>query len=138
MQILAGLVAFIMCLIALLHYYWAFGGTYGIHAAIPVKDGAPAFTPGKVLTFMVACLVAGLAVLAIQLVHPWPFAEAYAPYIGYFVSIVFIVRAIGDFKHVGLFKKVYNSPFSTLDTRYFSPLCLFLGVAFAVLSRYGA
>ena len=43
------------------------------------------------------------------------------------------LRAFGDFKHVGFFKTSKNSRFSALDTRYYSPLCLLLGILILVL-----
>jgi len=136
MFLLATLVATIMTLAALLHFYWAFGGNYGLNSAGPKFKGSVEFNPGRVLTFFVACLIVGLAMLAIQLEHPWLPVNDFASYVGYCVSVLFIIRAIGDFRYIGFFKKIYNSNFSRLDSRYFSPLFLFLGLAYAVLSRW--
>ena len=41
---------------------------------------------------------------------------------------IFLLRAVGDFRYVGFFKKVKNTAFARNDTRYYSPLCLLLGV----------
>ena len=46
----------------------------------------------------------------------------------YVVASIFLIRAIGDFNYVGFFKKVTTTEFAINDTKYFSPLCLFLGV----------
>lgn len=138
MIVVSIVVASILSLVAAIHYYWAFGGLYGIHSAAPKLEGKSEFRPPKLLTFIVACLITGLAALAILLEVPdYPFKEI-VPYVGYLVSLVFIVRAIGDFKYLGFFKKVYNSSFAKKDTVYFSPLCFILGLAFAVLSKYGS
>ena len=48
----------------------------------------------------------------------------------YFLAGIFILRAIGDFKYVGFFKKVKNTPFAKLDSKFYSPLCLLIGLAF--------
>lgn len=135
MIILSILVASILATVALLHFYWAFGGLYGVNSAAPIIEGKEGFKIPKALTFIVACLITSLCILAILLATGTsPFKEIIS-YFGYAVSFVFIVRAIGDFKYLGFFKKVYNSPFSKKDTLYFSPLCLLLGVAFLVLSK---
>ena len=42
------------------------------------------------------------------------------------LAVVLLLRAIGDFRYVGFFKRVRGTPFAELDTRFFSPLCLAL------------
>jgi hypothetical protein len=49
-------------------------------------------------------------------------------FLGWLIPSIFLLRTIGDFKYVGLFKKIKNTHFSRLDTLYFVPLCLFLAV----------
>ena len=138
MLIVSIVVAGVLSLVALLHFYWAFGGLYGIHSAAPQLEGKQDFVPSRMIIFTVACLISSLAVLAVLLqMLSFPFKE-WLVYIGYLVSFVFIARAIGDFRYVGFFKKVYNSRFAKKDTVYFSPLCLLLGLAFAALSMHGA
>ncbi|PTT14637.1 DUF3995 domain-containing protein, partial [Flavobacterium sp. HMWF030] len=44
------------------------------------------------------------------------------------IIFIFILRAIGDFNYVGFFKKHRNSEFALKDTKYYSPLCLLIGV----------
>lgn len=126
-----------MLIVALFHFYWAFGGKYGLMSAGPSLKGGEDFIPGGILIFTVAVMLLGLSVLAIQLVSPVKMLKDYIHYIGYLVSAIFIIRAIGDFKYVGFFKKVYNSNFATLDTKYFSPLVLFLGISYGILAAYG-
>ncbi len=136
MFIVSIIVASVLSFVALLHFYWSFGGLYGLHSAGPKLEGEKDFVPPKFIIFIVACLIAGLAALAILLEVPnIPFKNMLT-YIGYLVSVVFILRSIGDFKYVGFFKTIYNSNFSKNDTFFFSPLCLMLGIAFAILSKY--
>jgi hypothetical protein len=45
-----------------------------------------------------------------------------------------LARAIGDFKYLGLFKRVRGSRFATLDTFVYSPLCLLLAAGIATLA----
>lgn len=131
------LVASIMFLVALFHFYWAFGGNYGLSSAGPSFEGKESFVPGSILIFFVACVLLGIAVLSILLVFPSQLFGGVTPYLGYLASLVFILRGIGDFRYVGLFKKVYNSKFSKLDTKYFSPLIILLGIAYGLLAKYG-
>ena len=45
------------------------------------------------------------------------------------VAAAFLLRAIGDFRLVGFFKRVRNTRFAAWDTRLFSPLSLGIGIA---------
>ncbi len=47
------------------------------------------------------------------------------------LGFVFLVRAVGEFKLVGLFKRVRGTSFARWDTWLFSPLCL--GISCAAL-----
>ena len=127
-----------MLTVSFVHFYWAFGGKYGLMSSGPSLESGQSFVPSSLLIFIVACLLFALAVLPLQLVSPVDQRMGYVHYVGYFVAIGFVIRAIGDFKYVGFFKKVYNSNFASLDTKYFSPLILFLGIAYGVLSLFGA
>jgi len=49
-------------------------------------------------------------------------------------AVVLIARAIGDFRYVGFFKRVRDTRFAHLDTRYFSPIALLLGAATAIVA----
>jgi Protein of unknown function (DUF3995) len=44
------------------------------------------------------------------------------------IPIIFIARTIGDFKYAGFFKKIKDTDFGKMDTQYYSPLCLIVGV----------
>lgn len=49
------------------------------------------------------------------------------------LALVLLLRAIGDFRYVGLSKRVRRTQFAVLDTRFFTPLCLVLSaLAFGV------
>lgn len=134
MHTLSIIVCVIMLIISIFHFYWALGGKYGLMSAGPNLENGKEFAPSWWLTLIVAFLLLGLAALSILLFSPLELLKGYIHYLGYCVSIVFIARAIGDFKYVGFFKKKYNSDFAFLDTKYFSPLILFLGISFGLLS----
>ena len=46
---------------------------------------------------------------------------------------IFILRAIGDFNYLGFFKKVKHTKFAVNDTKYYSPLCLIIGMLTLIL-----
>ena len=45
------------------------------------------------------------------------------------VGAAFLLRAIGEFRYVGFFKRVRGTRFAFWDTCLFSPLCLGIGLA---------
>lgn len=122
----APVTAAIFALLGLLHFYWALGGAGGSgkSAAIPEIDGVPVFKPSKWATAAVGLVLlatAAIVLLQVQLL----LAGAAA---------VLILRAIGDFRLVGFFKRVRGSRFARMDTLFYSPLCLALGAALALLA----
>ncbi len=44
------------------------------------------------------------------------------------IASIFIIRAIGEFNYVGFFKKIKYTQFGRNDTKYYSPLCLIIGI----------
>ena len=106
----------------LLHFYWAARGVGANSAAIPQVDGKPAFKPTKAATAAVGLVL--LATSAIVLLQVQPLIAG--------AAAVLVLRAIGDFRLVGFFKRVRGSRFARLDTLLYSPLCLALGAALAL------
>ena len=49
-------------------------------------------------------------------------------------GVVFLLRAVGEFRYVGFFKRRHGTRFATLDTWLFSPLCAFIGLAFVYVA----
>jgi hypothetical protein len=123
----------ILAALAGVHLFWALGGKWGKDAAIPKAPGtgAPTLRPGMSATLMVAtalAVAADLVAVRIGLLDSgmpaWlPRAACIA------LAIVFLARAIGEFRYVGFFKRVRDSRFARLDTALYSPLCLFLAIA---------
>lgn len=121
---LASITAGIFALLGLLHFYWALRGGSGNGAAIPEIDGVPAFTPTKAATVAVGLVLlftAAIVLLRVELLMAG-------------AAGVLVLRAIGDFRLVGFFKRVRGSRFARLDTLLYSPLCLALGTALALLA----
>jgi len=123
--------------LAILHLYWAFGGKFGMSAALPELDGVPVFTPGAVATLGVAFVLSGFALIALVLGFRVGSAAALTPYavfFGFTIGGVRILRAVGDFRYVGFFKRVKGSKFAMYDSWLFSPFCLIAGGAFLTLA----
>jgi len=127
--------------ISLIHVYWAFGGTLWVDAVIPTKTAnEKAMNPPKALTFVVAIVIGAFAVVYAEKTQLFtlPSMPTWLQNYGlYVVASIFIIRAIGDFKYVGFFKKVKATEFAINDTKYFSPLCLFLGVVGLLIEYLG-
>ncbi|PHS56106.1 MAG: hypothetical protein COB17_10090 [Sulfurimonas sp.] len=139
MNLIAIFTVITLIIMALFHFYWALGGKFGLDKALATKDGTLLLNPSKQLTFFVGLLLISFAYIAYSLkFNNFLYIENsnYYKYGGMFLSIIFALRAIGEFNVVGFFKKIKNTEFAMYDTKYFSPLCLILGVNFAILT-YG-
>lgn len=133
MNILTIITLTLLISMSLFHFYWAFGGSFGIDKVIPTHQGKEMIKPGKVITIIVALILLGFAFVAYLLGFEPLYAQKVVT-LGWILSALFILRAIGEFNSVGFFKKIKNTEFAKYDTRFFSPLCVFLGLVFALLS----
>ena len=125
----AVLVAVILAALGLLHIAWAFGTRTLSAAVIPsAPDGTPIMNPGPAITLVVAALLLVAASLlldrvglGLQLLPP---GLTRLGTIG--VGAAFLLRGIGDFRYVGLFRRGRSTPFARLDTWVYTPLVLSL------------
>ncbi|WP_420577387.1 DUF3995 domain-containing protein [Ekhidna sp.] len=126
MTIPALLLAIIFFMLSGIHFSWALGGTWGFETALPTtEDGKRVLNPKKIDSAIVGAglLFFGMFYLIktdhISLGLPeWVLVVA-----GWLIPSIFLLRAIGDFKYVGFFKKVSTTDFAKNDSRFFSPLC---------------
>ncbi|MDB5802961.1 MAG: hypothetical protein JWN73_283 [Betaproteobacteria bacterium] len=94
----------------------------------PSIDGKPLFIPSRTGTLLVGIALLGCAALVgatagfFQTSAP----PAFLRWISYALALGLLARGIGDFRYVGLFKKVRGSSFARMDSRLYSPLCLLL------------
>jgi len=113
------------------HIYWFRGGTWGLEQAIPTKESGPiALEIPKAATLMVAVVLIFFALIylnASELIT-FPFPYWISKYALWFIPLIFILRGIGEFNYVGLFKKIKNTKFANADTKIFTPLCFFIGL----------
>ena len=134
-QMLFAIDAIILFFVAAIHFYWAFGGKWGASAVLPqVNSEKRVFTPSPLMTLAVAVPFLIISVIFAQAAG-WFNFEIIAPYMPTLLLVlvaVFALRALGDFKYVGFFKKVKNTDFALNDTKYFTPLCAFVAVSLLI------
>ncbi len=114
---------------ALLHFYWAAGGGAGKTAAVPHVGEKPLFVPSKLSTVAVGVVLLGMGAMVLWRVNmiSLPFPRVWSTVGTSLIATAFTLRAVGEFKYVGFFKRVRGTQFARMDTRFYSPLCL--GVA---------
>jgi len=137
MSFIAFITIITLIIAGLFHFYWAFGGKVGLDRAIPTKDGKALLNPGKFLTIIVGFIILGFAGIAYALnlenLHLTSYSEQVV-YAGWFLSLIFAIRSIGDFNMAGLFKKIKSTKFAEFDSKYFIPLTSFWSITFALLA----
>ncbi len=138
-MILFGLLIFILLTLAFVHFNWAVGGKFGFDIALPTDEkGVQMLHPKKIDSALVGV---ALMLFAVFYFLKAPFIAYDLPdwvltSFGWIIPSIFTVRAIGDFKYLGFFKKVKTTSFGKADTRCFSPLCLFIGVTGFIVQIY--
>ena len=124
----------ILLIFALLHFYWALGGKFGLDKALPTdKMGNRLLNPSTFMTYVVGLILLGFTYISYKL-HIGE-TSLWIIRIGWGLAILFFLRVIGDFNVVGLFKKVKNTEFSKYDTWVYVPLCLFISINFLFLLK---
>lgn len=112
-----------------IHFFWAFGGSWGAKAAIPTNtEGKTMLSPDIFATLVVAFGVLAMALLHLEIIQllSLPIPTWINTYGLKIIAGIFFFRAIGDFRYVGFFKKIKGTNFAHFDTKYYSPLCLLL------------
>ena len=116
----------IFLIISGFHFYWAFGGKFGIQAVVPEISGIAVFKPSVLATVFVA--LAMLVGAWLSWTSALKVGDLILIYGNLAIGIVMLVRAVGDLKYVGFFKKIEGTIFAQNDTRYYSPLCLLISL----------
>lgn len=137
--ILAYINAIILLLLAFLHFNWALGGKWGFENSLPSKEsGEKLFVPGKSASAIVglgilvfACIM--LTQTPIVTFQKLPWIERFGIWV---VAAIFFIRSIGDFKYVGFFKSIKNTDFGKMDSKFYSPLCLFISLIAVLLGIF--
>lgn len=133
-------------MLSLLHFYWAAGGRGGKVAVLPTWPAAPdAITPPKPALnpgpWATICVASGLAAMALAValragllgepVEHWTLR-----WILIALAALMFIRAIGDFRFVGIFKSVRGTAFARADNLIYSPLCVAFGAGLAQVGGF--
>jgi hypothetical protein len=139
-----GITASVLALLGLIHLYWAAGGSAGSVSAIPERGGRPLFRPSPASTrgvagllFAAACVLltrAGLLMPLLAAQRPGQWHERWAGRASWLIATLFALRAVGDFRYVGVFKRVRGTPFARWDSRLFTPLCILIALGCAIVA----
>lgn len=135
--ICAGLVFVVL---AAWHFRMALRPPTGAGGAVPSVSGKPLFVPSKKATAAVGVallLFAGLVAANAGLVDVGV-PPSLLSWLSLALAAGLLARAVGEFRHVGFFKRVRGTRFATLDTLVYSPLCLSLaaGVGWVAGARW--
>ncbi|MFL9483853.1 DUF3995 domain-containing protein [Chitinophagaceae bacterium LWZ2-11] len=116
----------ILTLLAILHFYWAWGGTIWYEDVLPTSsNGLHKLEPSTTATLVIAFGLLFLALMTIgsQGLFDRYIKRMYFRYDFLITAIIFLLRAIGGFKFLGLFKTVKLTRFGINDTHFF-PRCV--------------
>jgi Protein of unknown function (DUF3995) len=132
---LAILNAAIFLALGALHFYWALGFTWALDVVVPTKPtGEKMLRPSVAASTVVGIGLSMMSLVYLASAGNW--LSEFPQLIKYStlaIAIIFLLRAIGDFKWVGLFKKIATTAFAKNDTRYYVPLCFFLSASSFIL-----
>ena len=117
--------------LSVLHLSWALGNTWGFASSLPTKEtGERVFNPKKSDSAIV-----GLVLIAFGLFYgiKTDYVNLKLPdwlnsFSLWFIPTLFLLRAIGDFNYIGLFRKTKRTAFGKLDQSFFTPLCILISV----------
>lgn len=132
------LTALIFAALAALHVFWAAGGTWGRAAAIPAAGvgGQRVLHPSPLGTLAVAAALLATALVVLGRLGVWavPLPGWFFKWAAWGIALVFLARAVGEFRYVGLFKRVRGTDFAFWDTWLFTPLCLLVAAAVVIIN----
>ena len=129
---LVAIIFVVFIILAIIHFYWAFGGKIGLENAIPRRaNNEKIINPTIISSSIVGIvlLIFGFINIIKTKIIEIELPEIIENYCLWFIAILFILRAIGDFKYIGVFKKITKTKFSRMDTKVYSPLFLFIGIS---------
>ena len=115
------LLAVVFAILSLFHIFWAAGGSFGGKAAIPTMNGERLFNPSTFGTILVAAALLLAMLVVLGRIGIWGAnLPAWIFHLGALgISLIFLLRAIGDFHYLGFFKSVSETDFARWDTWLF-------------------
>lgn len=132
--------ASVLLAISLLHLYWAVKKQGAPGIGVPSHaDGSPVFVPSRTATVAVSLLLALAAFLLLERsgLGPGLLPPAWRALGTGGLALVLLIRGIGDFRFVGLFKRERSTAFARIDTWLYTPLVLVLSAAATLVTVLG-
>jgi len=128
---LAILESTVFFVLSLVHFNWVVGGKFGFAKALPTNvNGERVLNPQKKDSLIVALGLLLFALYYLQVgvvgLHLIAGPQWLLTFLGWGIPLVFFLRIIGDFKYIGIFKKIKDTGFAVLDNKFYIPLCFFL------------
>jgi len=124
-------------ILSIFHFYWLFGGIWGVKKVIPTQKSKP----NSIKIPKIATLIVALVLLTFSLLYfiksaliTITLSNLLLNYAYWIIPSLFILRAIGDFNYVGFFKKIKGTEFAQADTKIFVPLCIFIGLSGIIIN----
>ena len=121
----------IFILLSFLHIYWALGGNRGMSDILPtLSDGQRRFRTGTYARLTVGAAMGGFAFITIGNMGIFNayLSRDFIRYATTAIGVVFLLRAVGDFRYIGFFKKATGTRFARNDSRYYIPLSITIAV----------
>jgi hypothetical protein len=118
-------------LLSILHFYWAVGGRVWYHDVLPTNsNGLNRMNPGTTAGLVIAFGLLFLALITVGNLGLFDkhIKRKYFRFGALIITIIFFLRAIGDFKLFGFFKEITRTRFGVNDTQIFTPLCVFIAL----------
>lgn len=129
----------IFLILSLLHFYWAFGGEMWYADVLPTNStGSKRMSPGIIAALIVSIGLLLLALITIGNKGIWDkyITRKYFGYGALLIAVIFLIRAIGDFKFFGFFKTIIGTRFAINDSQLFSPLCVIIALLSLLIFIY--
>jgi Protein of unknown function (DUF3995) len=129
-------VCFIFVALAVWHFYMALVPSAGARGAVPSVEGKPLFVPtrGATAAVGVVLLLFAALVLATAGTISLGVPQTALSWLSYALAVGLFGRAVGEFRYLGLFKRVHGTQFARLDTLVYSPLCLLLALGVTLVA----
>lgn len=138
-KILIGITSLLFIFIGMLHVFWAFGGSWGVNSVLPTNDDdskLPVLQPRRIGTVFIGLLCFFASVLLLVQIDLFSVIKSspFSKWLCIAGGIIFLLRAIGEGKYVGFFKKIKHTRFAKQDTAFYSPLCVWISLIFFLAS----
>ncbi|WP_176829868.1 DUF3995 domain-containing protein [Tenacibaculum sp. MAR_2009_124] len=136
---LSKILSIVFLFLSAIHFYWAFGGTWGFNNTLPetsegIKVLSPTFTDSIIVAFVL------LLFSKVYLFYQKPLKSKTLTYLKtillWLIPFLFLLRSIGDLYYVGFFRQIQNTNFAYFDGYLYSPLCLTISfIGFIILIK---